>query len=546
MKGISKFIAATIVCSIALLGFSCENDINDLGSNLFQGASSNVYYLNVTSYNTNNDSLRSDERVLQSGILGVYDEPVFGKIKASFYSQARLGKLNPTFGEEPEMDSVLLSIPVFVKNKTEDVKIDTTYIYLAEGETPSDTATIKLKRTYKLDSIYGNTSTPITLQIKEVSKYMQSQDSILYSNPTIPNCQGCTNINKIEVFPQILGSAQVEDSISTYQIIKYNDPETPAPAIAVRIKLDKTYFKQKFIDNEGSSNLTDQASFIRNFFRGIEISTPEEQGFLMNFMPSSDSFNIIMYYSFKNPAEDPGDGTYKPRKNGTLPLLFTSYWSTNPGYNSQVNQFEHTNRSSQFVEAYTHPNTLEGDKRIYLSGMDGTKTIIKLNSDELNEIKQNVENNGWAIVGAELNLYVDDSYSLKKPPYLFAWNNYTKDEKVKNVNFEDVSRFFNFYPSSVQFNPMYNYKSDPKMYTIRITDYIKSMVERGEVYDNNSIVLSLGNFLLLPATGYTEVIDPKNPFSNNRAFNPYRIVLHGSNSEQLDKRMKLKIYYTKK
>ena len=84
------------------------------------------------------------------------------------------------------------------------------------------------------------------------------------------------------------------------------------------------------------------------------------------------------------------------------------------------------------------------------------------------------------------------------------------------------------------------------MYTIRITDYIKSIVERGEEFDDSKIVLGLGNFTLIPTSGYTEILEPKNPFMNNRSFNPYRLVLHGSNSEQVDKRLKLKIYYTKK
>ena len=50
----------------------------------------------------------------------------------------------------------------------------------------------------------------------------------------------------------------------------------------------------------------------------------------------------------------------------------------------------------------------------------------------------------------------------------------------------------------------------------------------------------------MPTSQYTEILNPRHPFYNNRAFNPYRIVLHGSNSEQIEKRLKLKIYYTKK
>lgn len=542
MKGFSKFVVAITVSATALLAFSCENDVNEIGSGIFNGASSNVYYADVVSYNTNNDSIRSDEQVLQSGILGVYEEPVFGRVKVRFYSQARIGILNPDFGDNPKMDSVILNIPVFYKTGEDDITIDTTYVYLPEGQEPSDTATIRIKRTYKLDSIYGNSDQPITLRVKEVSKYMQSQDSIHYSNPALANCQGCDNINNIETFPEVLGTQQITKEIVTVQTKKLNDPETELPAVVYKIKLDKDYFEQKFIGNEGSSSMGDQASFIRNFFRGIEISVQEDQGFLFNFQPNSTSFNLAMYYNYDKTNEE---GEVE-NKSGVLPLFFNTYWSSSPGYNVQVNQFEHTNRSSQFVNAYTNPNTVEGDSRLYLSGMDGTKTIIKINQDELNEIRHHVENDGWAIVGAELNFSVDDSYGLKKPPYLYAWNNYTEDGKVKNKNFKDITSFYNRYPTFVQFNPMYNYKDDDKKYTIRITDYIKEIVEKGIVYEDAKIVLSLGNFLMIPTSSYSEILNPGNPFYSDRAFNPNRVVLHGNNSEQSDKKLRLKIYYTKK
>lgn len=97
----------------------------------------------------------------------------------------------------------------------------------------------------------------------------------------------------------------------------------------------------------------------------------------------------------------------------------------------------------------------------------------------------------------------------------------------------------------VQFNPIYNYDADPNTYTIRITDHIKRIVERDEEFEDGEIIVSVGNFLLNPATSYANVYNVNMPYLNDRAFNPHRVVLHGSNSEQEEKRVKLKIYYTK-
>jgi len=539
MKIFFNYAAWVVVALTAFSAFSCEDDISDVGSGLVDtGSLANALYVDVISYNTNNDSIRSDEQILQNAILGVFEEPVFGRTKARFISQARLGQLSPDFGENAGMDSVILRIPVFYNDDEDEIDVDTTYLYLAEGEEPTDTATIRIKRTYKLDSIYGKTDLPMTLQVREVGEYLYSQDSTYYSNPSLGS-----PINNINILPAVLGSAEIKNKVTTYQVKASNGTET-APTVAYEIKLDAAYFKQKFIDNQNSSDLNDQAAFIRNFFRGIELSVAENQGFFFNFNPNL--LSLTMYYSYDNPEEDEDD---EPRLNKTLPLTFTSYWNTTPGYNVQVNQYEHANRSSQFVNSYTNPNMESGDARIYLDGLDGTKTVIKINQDQLEQIRQNVLNNDWAIVGAELNLYVDDSYNLKKPPYLFAWNSYTDEGNAQNIineNFSDLYSFYNSYPTSVQFNPMYDYDKDPKMYTIRITDYIKSIVEKDSVYTDGKVVLSLGNFLLSPSSSYTSPFSGTNPFYNNRAFNPYRVVLHGSGSEQEDKKLKLKVYYTKK
>lgn len=543
MKRFFNLVAGAIVITFALSAFSCEDDISDIGSGLLDsGSTANVMYVDLIAYNTNYDSIRSDEKVLQNAVLGVYEEPVFGRTKARFISQARLGQLSPDFGANPEMDSVILTIPVFYETAEEDIDIDTTTIYTAP-EGSNDPDTIRIKRTYKLDSIYGRTDLPMTLQVREVGEYLLSQDSTYFSNPNLANCVNCNNINNIDIFPAVLGSQTITNKITTYQVKADND-EAMAPTVSIKVKLDKDYFKQKFIDN-GGSGLNDQATFIRNLFRGIELSVAEEQGFLLNFNPNL--MILTMYSKYDNPEEQQeGEEDYEARLQRNLSLSFASYWAATPNYNVQVNQYEHVNRSPQFLDAYTNPNTTSGASRLYLNGLDGTKTIIKFNQDQLNQIRQNVLENDWAIVGAELNLYVDDNYGLKKPPYLFGWNQYFEEDKVKNVNFSDLTQFYNSYPASVQFNPMYNYTNDSKMYTIRITDYIKSIVEKDSIYENGSMVLSMGNFLLSPSSSYTNPVSTTDPFANNRSFNPYRIVLHGNATEQQDKKLQLKVYYTKK
>lgn len=547
MRKLFSWVAAGLLCATVIFSYSCEDDISNVGSDLMGSqATAHIFDVDLIAYNTNNDSIRSDSKVLQSGTFGVYEEPVFGRTKATFYTQTRLDELNPNFGEEAEMDSVVLFVPIYHKQGAEDVTVDTTYLYLDPDEEPSDSATVRLKRNYRVDSLYGNTDLPITLQVREVSRYLYSQDSIYYSNPDLAPCENCDNINDIPVNPTLLGSLEVGKTLTTTQVKKLNDKGGEIPIIAHRIKLDPQFFSEKFIDNQGSSDLSSQAAFIRNVIRGFQFSVPEQQGFLMNFDASGNAFMLVMYYSYKNPKEDDGSGDYEPRLKGNKSLSFDSYWSPIRGYNVQINQFEHSHRSSAFVNAYTQPNTTEGDARLYLDGMDGTKAVVKLNQEKLMEIRNKVNTEHWAIVGAELVFHIDDSYDLKIPPYLFAWNRYMEDEKWKETNFPDVWKFTNLYPLFVQFNPRYEYENNPKTYTLKITDYIKEIVERDMEFEEGEVVVSLGNFLLSPGSSYTQIDNRTSPFANNRAYNPYRIVLHGNNTEQADKKLKLRVYYTQK
>jgi hypothetical protein len=542
MKKLFNFVAAIIVCTTAVSLISCEDDISDVGSGLLDsGSTANVYYVDLISYNTNNDSIRSDEKFLQNGILGVFEEPVFGRTKAKFISQARLGTTNPDFGTNPVLDSVILHIPIYFK-ELEDVNVDTTYVYLGENEQPTDTATMVIKRIYKMDSIYGNTDLPMNLKVREVSQYLYSQDSTYYSNPTLgnPNCPTCPNINNISVYPEVIGTALVKNTITTFERRKKSEAENKPP-VTIRVMMDKNYFQTKFMENQNSSDLSSQATFIRNFFRGIELSVEENQGFFFNFNPN---MAIVMHYQHDD--TDPDAPEDAPKKKGTFNLSFSSYWDNIMGYNVQVNQFEHVNRSSQFVNSYQNPDMVNGASRLYLAGMDGTKTIIKLNQSQLEEVRNNVQNNDWAIVGAELVMYVDDSYGLKKPPYLYGWHSYTEGTKWLHKNFSDVIAFAGGYPNNVTFNPKYNYKDNDNKYVIRITDHIKSIVERNEIFQDGEITLSMGNFLLAPSTSYSNVLNGVNPFYSDRAFNPHRVVLHGNATEQVDKKLRLKVYYTKK
>lgn len=114
ISGAKLFLIVFAVCSVFLN--SCKNESELIGLDVqplndLIGAA----FVDTTTLITKTlrvDSVRTDETLLFTGatILGTYRDPVFGKASAALYTQVRLKTLNPSFGVNPQVDSVVLSI----------------------------------------------------------------------------------------------------------------------------------------------------------------------------------------------------------------------------------------------------------------------------------------------------------------------------------------------------------------------------------------------------------------------------------------------------
>ena len=330
------------------------------------------------------------------------------------------------------------------------------------------------------------------------------------------------------------------------KVVKVKNATTPIYTETVGYKtfLDEDYFNDKIIKNAKTGLISDYATFIRENIKGFEFSVDEDNGFIVNFKPSNISLN--MYYSYKNPTDKKdGEKDYKERLSATYGFDFTNQWNAATANNSNVlvNQIKNDFAGTPFGTAVASPNKIEGDARLYLNGMSGSLVNLKFNQAQLDSVKSDVKNKGMVIIGAKLKFFLDnDVHKFPKPPYIVAWNNYTKDNKVINELYSDVLEFYNAYPNSVHFNPMV--KGDTDFYTIDITKHLKSMIEKGNTFENQSMIITMGNFITSITDAST--INSVNPYQNNRAYNPYRIVLHGNKSEVDAKKLKLLVYYSVK
>src|SRR5690606_34184346 len=122
-------IASVIVFGSVFL-FNCEPETDNLGEQFFTGSELNVDSVDVIAYNIdNNDTIRTDASEISVGALGAFSEGVFGMQKAAYVSQVRLANYDPEFGDNPEIDSVVLVMKPLYDASESDVVTDEDYIY---------------------------------------------------------------------------------------------------------------------------------------------------------------------------------------------------------------------------------------------------------------------------------------------------------------------------------------------------------------------------------------------------------------------------------
>lgn len=510
-------LASAMTLAVGSSIVSCEDENLGLGSGLVGGdAEGNVASYDVIAYNERFDSLRSDQTVLQNALLGVFEEPVFGKTKASFITQVRLGTTSPTFGTNPTVDSVHLIIPTYVKSSTDSVRTDTINL-TNRGAKPVDSDTILIRKIYKVDSIYGRRDDSITLKVRDIN-------SVLYANKAY-----YSNDSEIGINSQVLGQATVSKEVRNNTIkVKNGSSNIYEELVGYKISLDTNYFRDKIIGNEKTGLLEDHATFIRRVIQGLEISVEENNGFLFAFNPTN--IQLKMYYS--------NDGDEGKRNNLNIAFNVNNLW-TSGGSNVQINKIAHGNQGQAFLNNLTNVDKTNGQARLFLNGADGTRVHVKFIDEQINKLKADREANNWTIIGAKLQFYIDDQYSFPNPGFIMGWNNYKSDGVYVDKLYDDMLEFANSYPYNVHFNPFV--KEDDTFYTIDITKHIKNMIEKGETYEDQTMNIALGNFLV----NSDATIVSSNPFMRNTVANPYRIVLHGNATENLEKKLKLKVYYTK-
>ena len=480
-------------------------------------------------------------------MLGIYDDPTYGRTTASILTQVNSGLVNPTFGEGVVLDSVVLTIPFFSRN------VGVTEENTIEYELDSVISTDGSLNSIKL-SIFENTYFLRDFNPNEDFDTSQSY----FSNKSASETEQI-GISDLEAVPI---DVITELPISDEELLLYDNDEVE-PSITqrlsprVRVVWDNNesaddaviaYWKNKILDQEGNSVLSNANNF-NDYFRGLYLKAEpnqQDKGSLMILNLSQQDANVTLFYSFDSSTVD------NEREQSTYILTFAP---------TRVNFLE-----NNYTIPFDDGDETIGDTRLFVKGGEGALATIKLfngeNTDNDNSTdntfetwrKQfvnldedgNFESSRRLINEANLIFYVDQDQVIGEEPERLYLYNKTNGRPLIDY-FEDTQN--NTLPQISIPNHLGILERDGTdankglRYKMKLTTHINNIL----INNTENIELGLavsGNVNLEGTVPQYAEQNSDNSIPVSSLITPRGTILHGSNSEIEAKRLFLEIFYT--
>lgn len=512
-KILEKSILVGVLTSFLWVTVSCENDFTDIGSNVVNNTKfdTNAVEYNIEIENSPLEKLQSDNitRQLNQYLLGVYANPDYEKLEASIVSQIGL-------------PSNLSDVTNTTDTTYVVTKIDTVFLKLPYQVTLETGATA-----YELDSVFGDTSKPFTLNIFRSNTFINAfnpldptKSNSFYSNANFEKIGDPLNAQQDYQFLPSKNDTMfvVKRTLSNNTIARRDtlkiavSAANPVPVPFARVPLNEEKFKEIFLDKYESSEFASQQA-LNDYFRGLIIEASGNQGSVVsyNFNTTNSALlpSIEVYY------------TNTVFRKNTTTVLDTLYVNNSfPLSGFRVNTYKMDNK--------TYPTNNE----VKIQGTAGSEGKIKLlDQTTIDELRSKQ----WLINDATLTVYINQAIDTAFAPsrlYLYesletATDTITTQIKdaVSESLFGGIGGFLNRDASGKKLS-----------YTFKITDYISDIVS-GEITTIPDLKLKVFNVTDVPVN--SDVF-------TNFSWNPKAVTLFNNSAINGDKRPTLKISYTEK
>jgi hypothetical protein len=503
---------------LLLFSIACESDLNSINASFIDNKNFESKEL-ISEVSFSSDSISSvNSSTLGQYLLGVYNNPNFGTLKASFVSQLSLPTsleyTSESYGADtlvvPSLDGVVLYIPY---QATLDV---------GEDQKPR----------YSLDSIFGTYDSiaesygSFDFEVHELETFL---NPLSPSDPSRPNRFDTDRTYETRgVLATVSNFSPSAKDTVTYVKRSIDgtvyDTDTiqltnAAPRIA--IPLDTDFFQTKILDKLPAKGavapevMSSQQDFIR-YFRGLYLKTVSGTHASIASLLLSNAF-VEMYY------------TNVVRKVSTGAILDTIKRAKTFSFGGvRASKYEHD-----------HTGASDTDK-IYVQGASGFQANIKLfgyDSDQPNIVSPELQsllevanddegNPKWLINEASLTFYVDESNWLSATDKVFKLFLY---KKTPNYN-SQILDYITAASFSAEEGVLQKDENDAYYYQFRVTDYITKLLNGTQSKNVDNLGLKVFANGDLPISTSDTLVT-----SNN--WNPRGVVLKG-------KLTKLKINYS--
>jgi len=544
-KSSNRFSLYIIICLTLIFVQACEKDFTSLESDVINSDNAINFETNSIEYPIVTHS-RSVEPVqtnnLPSFLLGYNNHTIYGESTASFVGQMVPDQYSPNFGENPVLDSVILTIP-----------------YFSRGVETSDEDDI----TYELDSVYGGS--PIKLSIYRNNFFLRSFDPYgefddsqkYYSNGSLSDLESISQGQlEGELLFEINDFVPSDNQINLTELDTLDVPfvsQKIAPAIRFRLDTpNDTYWQNLIFDNEDDPVLLNENNF-KDFFRGLYIKVEgiNSEGSMMLLNLASSNTNLTIHYTSDTPIIDETDTS----NVDDITTYENDYVINFSGV--LLNIFD-----NNFLVDVSNSDEINGDENIYLRGGEGYIGLIDLFSGTVeNEIGDQVdafehfksffyddisESSLKLINEAYIEFYVNQDLNLENEPDRIFVYNYEENMSLIDYFIDQSVSSTTINAKINHLEPLQRVDDDPEgqgiKYKIRITEHLNNIV----LLDSTNARLGLGTINDTAATSFFSILndDYDLQLASGTILSHKGTVLHGNQSQQEDKRPKIKIYYT--
>ena len=531
---------------VILLAFvSCEKDFASFDSEVINSDNAINFSTNNVEYSLTTQSEMVNPvqtNNLPSFLLGSYNHPQYGRSNSSFVGQMVPSEYNHDFGDNVVLDSVVLTIPYFSRG------IDTS----EEGDI-----------TYEIDSVYGDD--PIKISVYRNNFFFRTFDPFsdfdtsqsYYSN-------GSLSVEEIIDGTQLEGELlfEIDDFTPSAEQINLTEIDTAGNpyvaqriAPALRFKLNNpndNFWETNFFENEGNQVLTNEPNF-KEFFRGLYIKVESNSNgsiMLLNF--ASSNTKLTIHYTSDNTNIGDSD-------TGSVDEIETNQHEYEMNFSGNlINLFDNENLIDVGLIDQTN-----GNENIYLKGGEGIITTLDLfsgsitndNGEEMSEF-DHFKQFFYDDISDEPIRIVNEAYIE-----FFVNQNFVNDDEPERIyiyNYEQNTALIDYFldqsVSSLTINAKINHLEplvrdsldDDKgiKYKLRITEHLNNLILR----DSTNAKLALGVISDVASVQNFKILDGSESENKRLAsgiiLSPKGTILHGNLSADIEKRPKIKIYYT--